>query len=43
MMFADGDPNGHTKHFSLQGTGIGISISSGAVHILSTSRAVNER
>ena len=44
MMFADGDQaNGHTKHLiTLQGTGIGIGISSGAVHILSTSRAMNE-
>lgn len=44
MMFADGDQsNGHTKHLiTLQGTGIGIGVSSGAVHILSTSRAMNE-
>ena len=37
MMFADGDQsNGHTKHLiSLQGTGIGISVSSGSLHILS--------
>lgn len=44
MMFVDGDQaNAHTKHLiTLQGTGIGIGISSGAVHILSTSRAMNE-
>lgn len=44
MMFADGNQsNGHTKHLiRLQGTGIGIGVSSGAVHILSTSRAMNE-
>ena len=44
MMFVDGDQaNGHAKHLiSLHGTGIGIGVSSGAVHILSTSRAMNE-
>jgi len=44
MMFADGtQANGHTKHLiSLHGTGVGIGVSSGAVHILSTSRAMNE-
>ena len=44
MMFVDGDQaNGHATHLiSLHGTGIGIGVSSGAVHILSTSRAMNE-
>ena len=44
MMFVDGNQaNGHAKHLiSLHGTGIGIGVSSGAVHILSTSRAMNE-
>ena len=44
MMFVDGDQaNGHAKHLIfLHGTGIGIGVSSGAVHILSTSRAMNE-
>lgn len=44
MMFVDGDQaNGHAKHLiSLHGIGIGIGVSSGAVHILSTSRAMNE-
>lgn len=44
MMFADGDQsNGHTKHLiSLQGTGIGISVSSGSLHILSTRQSTNQ-
>lgn len=44
MMFADGDQaNGHTKHLiSLEGTGIGFSVSSGSVHILSTNRPTNQ-
>ncbi len=40
MMFADGDQGGHTKHLiTLQGTGIGIGISSGAVHICQQAKA----
>lgn len=44
MMFADGDQsNGHTKHLiSLHGTGIGISLSSGSLHILSTYKPTNQ-
>lgn len=44
MMFADGDQsNGHTKHLiSLQGTGIGIGVSSGSLHILSTKKPTNQ-
>ena len=44
MMFADGDQaNEHTKHLiSLQGTGIGISASSGTLHILSTKEPTNQ-
>lgn len=44
MMFADGDQaNGHAKHLiSLEGTGIGFSVSSGSVHILSTNRPTNQ-
>ena len=44
MMFADGDQsNGHTKHLiSLQGTGIGIGVSSGSLHILSTNKPTNQ-
>lgn len=44
MMFADGkQANGHTKHLiSLEGTGIGFSVSSGSVHILSTSLPTNQ-
>ena len=44
MMFADGDlANGHAKHLiSLQGTGIGVSLSSGTLHILSTSQSTNQ-
>lgn len=44
MMFADGDQaNGHAKHLiSLEGTGIGFSVSSGSVHILSTNRQTNQ-
>ena len=44
MMFADGDQsNGHTKHLiRLQGTGIGIGVSSGSLHILSTNKPTNQ-
>lgn len=44
MMFADGDQsNGHTKHLiRLQGTGIGIGVSSGSLHILSTRQSTNQ-
>lgn len=44
MMFADGDQsNGHTKHLiSLQGAGIGIGVSSGSLHILSTKKPTNQ-
>lgn len=44
MMFVDGDQaNGHAKHLiSLEGTGIGFSVSSGSVHILSTKRPTNQ-
>lgn len=44
MMFVDGDQaNGHAKHLiSLEGTGIGFSVSSGSVHILSTNQPTNQ-
>lgn len=44
MMFADGDQaNGHAKHLiSLEGTGIGFSVSSGSLHILSTNQPTNQ-
>ena len=44
MMFVDGvQSNGHTKHLiSLEGTGVGFSVSSGSVHILSTNRPTNQ-
>lgn len=43
-MFVDGDQaNGHAKHLiSLEGTGIGFSVSSGSVHILSTNQPTNQ-
>ena len=44
MMFEDGNQsNGHAKHLiQLQGTGIGVSVSSGSLHILSTKRPINQ-
>ena len=44
MMFVDGvQANGHTKHLiSLEGTGVGFSVSTGSVHILSTNRPTNQ-
>lgn len=44
MMFEDGSQsNGHAKHLiQLQGTGIGVSVSSGSLHILSTKRPINQ-
>ncbi|VYU10494.1 Chromosome partition protein Smc [Streptococcus parasanguinis] len=44
MMFVDGDQaNAHTNHLiSLEGTGIGFSVSSGSLHILSTNRPTNQ-
>lgn len=44
MMFVDGDQaNGHAKHLiSLHGKGIGVSVSSGSVHILSTKQPTNQ-
>ena len=44
MMLADASQsNGHAKHLiSLHGTGIGISVSSGTVHIVSTTNPTNQ-
>jgi len=44
MMFVDGDQaNAHTDHLiSLEGTGVGFSVSSGSLHILSTNRPTNQ-
>ncbi|WP_061591015.1 SEC10/PgrA surface exclusion domain-containing protein [Streptococcus parasanguinis] len=44
MMFQDGNQaNGHAKHLiSLEGSGIGFSVSSGSLHILSTNRPTNQ-
>lgn len=44
MMFQDGDQaNGHAKHLiSLEGTGVGFSVSSGSLHILSTNQPTNQ-
>lgn len=44
MMFQDGNQaNGHAKHLiSLEGTGIGFSVSSGSLHILSTNQPTNQ-
>ena len=44
MMFADASQsNGHAKHLiSLKGTGIGIGVSSGSVHIVSTTDPTNQ-
>lgn len=44
MMFADASQsNGHAKHLiSLKGTGIGIGVSSGSVHIVSTTNPTNQ-
>ena len=43
MMFKDGDQLTVAKHLiSLEGTGIGFSVSSGSIHILSTNQPTNQ-